>query len=222
MRICYVFPSRTRPNRFFSTLDNIRKLSESDNYFVWSKLDEDDPSMNNGEVKEKLKEYPEVTVKWGWSKNKIDAINRNLDDLPECDIIIIQSDDIVWDVAGFDKEIREAFVKYFPDLSGTIHYPEFNAKNRTIIVSILGVNLFRRLGYLYHPSFISVYADNHFTEMTRAIGKYVFIDKRIFSHLHPIWGVVPWDEQYRKTEAKENYRIDRETYLKLQANNYGL
>ncbi len=129
----------------------------------------------------------------------------------------MMSDDILWDVKGFDDEIRNGFAQFFPDFSGTIHWPEKNAAKRTIIVSILGINLYKQLGHLYHPDFFSVYADNWFTEYTRHIGKYAFINKQIFLHMHPIWRAAQWDKQYRETEAKEVYARDRETYLKLRS-----
>lgn len=223
MKICFVFPSRSRPTKFFNTLDNIRNMSESKNYFILVKLDTDDHSMNNKAIIEQLKnEYPEVTVKWGLSRNKVDAINRSMEDLPPCDILVLQSDDIIWDVWGFDNEIRNAFKKFFPDLSGTIHFPDDHGKSETSIVSILGINLYKRLGYLYHPRFCSVYADNHFTEMTKSIGKHVFVKKRLFTHAHPIWGKVPWDEQYKNSEAPDVYKKDRETFFDLKNNNFGL
>ena len=220
MRICYAFASRSRPARFFEALENIRDLSESKDYFIWAKLDEDDLFADMYRVR--LHEFPEMTVKWGLSKNKVDAINRNLNDLPSCDIIIMMSDDVRWDVWAFDTEIRNAFKQYFPDLSGTIHFPEDHGLERTIIVSILGINLYKELGHLYHPDFCSVYADNHFTEKTRLMGKYVFVNKRLFSHFHPIWNLCDWDEQYRASEAPDVYQKDHHTFLRLKSENFGI
>jgi hypothetical protein len=218
MRICYVFASRSRPTKFFNVLHNIRGMSHSDNYFIWAKLDEDDISMNNDAVIERLQEHPEVTVKWGVSKGKVHAINRDLEDLPPCDIIIMQSDDIVWDIYGFDTQIRKGFEEHDPCFEKAIHFPDDHGKKKTIIVSILGINLYKRIGHLYNPAFDSVYADDFFTLLVRKMGAYVYVHKRLFSHNHPIWGTASWDEQYRATEAKENYAKDRATFLRLQSN----
>ena len=222
MRIAYIFPSRTRPTKFFQCLENIQDQSFQDNYFVWAKLDLDDPFKE--EYEKRLHEFPEVTVKWGLSKNKIHAINRDLEDLPPCDIMIIQSDDIHWSAFAFDDEIREAFEKHFPDLSGTVHFPEKNAGNRTIIVSMLGINLYKQLGYMYHPDYESLYSDNDFTEMTRMMKKYAYVNKQIFLHKHPIWkeSGTDWDSQYRHTERPEVYKKDHETYIARKAKNFGV
>lgn len=222
MRISYVLPSRSRPEKFFQTIENIIDNSFSDNFFIWCKLDEDDETMNNEKVKEKLQEYGEVTAIWGISDNKIHACNRSLEDLPECDIIILFSDDMRAIVFGFDEEIREAFKNHFPGLDGVVHFPDSHAADRTMTLTMMGINLYKQLGYLYHPSFLSVYADNHLTEMTKAMKKYVFVNKKIIDHFHPGWNMAEWDDQYRKTEAPENYKRDRDTFLKLKANNFGL
>jgi hypothetical protein len=220
MRIAFIFASRSRPDKFYRCLDNIRAMAKSDNYFVWAKLDVDDPTLDK--YQERLKEYPEVNIRYGVSQSKIHAINRNLEDLPECDILVNTSDDIIYDVPGFDNDIREAFQKCFPNLDGTINFPDDHGKSNTIIVSMLGINLFKFLGYIYNPEFISVYADNHFTEMTKKMGKYAFINKRLFTHAHPMWNLSEWDSQYRKTESKEFYQKDKETFLRLRAENFGL
>jgi hypothetical protein len=216
--ICYCFASRSRKTRFFDVLHNIRGLSHSNKYYIVAKLDLDDPEMHNDEVKERLKDHPEVIVRWGYSQGKIHAINRSLEDLPPYDIVVMQSDDIVWDVPGFDDIIRQAFAEHDPNFEKAIHFPDDHGKRKTIIVSILGINLYKQLGYLYEPSFFSVFADDFFTYQVRKMNKYTYVDKRLFTHLHPIWGSIPWDDQYKATEAKENYAKDRETFLRLQAN----
>lgn len=223
MRIAYIFPSRSRKTKFFNTLDNIKIFSESDNYFVWAKLDEDDETMNTQDVKDKIaNEYPEVTVKWGLSDGKVHAVNRNCEDLPECDILIIQSDDIIWDVVGFDTEIREAFKAHNPGLDSTIHFPDDHGGQRTIIVSILGINLYKQLGYLYNSCYESVFCDDDFTHFTKLSGKYYFINKRLFTHNHPIWTKFGWDAQYYHSERPEVYKKDGDIFFKRKANNFGL
>jgi uncharacterized protein YbcC (UPF0753/DUF2309 family) len=104
MKISYSFASRSRPEKFFQALDNIREMSASENYEVIAKLDIDDSSMHNNEVKKRLTKYPEVTVKWGLSENKIHAVNRNNDFTGE--IICCHSDDMIFTKKGFDDILR--------------------------------------------------------------------------------------------------------------------
>ncbi len=222
-KLTYIFPSRSRPQKLLDCLANITGLSESKNYEIICVLDEDDSSMNNDEIRDKIKEYEKVRYYYGLSANKIAACNREVSKIShDTSIICLHSDDMLFLKQGFDNDIREAFVTHFPDFSGVVHFPDTFAKARTMTYTMMGINLFRKLGYLYHRDFLSVYADNHLTDMTKKMGKYAFVDIPILDHFHPISHKAAWDSQYRKTEAKENYRIDRETYLRLQANNFGL
>jgi hypothetical protein len=222
-KITYIFPCRQRVNKFFDCLANITGLSESKNYEIICAFDEDDECMNNDDVRAKISEYPNVKYYYGISANKIAACNREIGRISaDTSIVCLHSDDMLFLKQGFDNDIREAFSTHFPDFSGVVHFPDTFAKARTMTYTMMGIGLFRLLGYLYHREFLSVYADNHLTDMTKKMGKYAFVDKPILDHFHPISHKAAWDSQYRRTEAKENYRIDRETYLKLQANNYGL
>ncbi len=136
--------------------------------------------------------------------------------------IVLQSDDIIWDVKGFDDIIREGFTEHDPNFNCTLHYPDDHGKSRTIIVSILGINLYKKLGYLYYEGYESVYGDDDFTAMTRKMKCHVFIDKRLYTHKHPIWGLEKWDRQYKHSERPEVYKKDREVFMKRQAENFGL
>lgn len=223
MKILFSFPSRSRPTKMFGCLDNIRKLSKSDNYKVVLKLDLDDPDTNCDWVKMLLNSYPEVTVEWGYSKSKIHAVNRSLENhLEGVSIILSHSDDFLFLVDGFDDIIRHAFIKHFPRLDGAIFFPDSHAKSRTCTYSMLGINLYKQEGSIYNEEYDSLYADNEFTEKMRMLGKIKFIDQQILDHFHPIWKMAAWDNLYRESESPEKYKKDKETYLKRKAINFGI
>lgn len=216
MTICYSFPSRERPHKFFAALNNIQDMSESKDYFVVAKLDLDDVTMNNDEVKEKIaKEYPEVIVKWGYSKSKIDAINRGMEDLPEFDVLCLHSDDMKFIEWGFDAEIRDAF----KDWDGLVHFPDGHVNEKLITYSMMHVDYYKQLGYIYHPSFMNVYCDNFQQEQAKRLNKYKFVNKNILEHRHPIWGYGVADDLLKRTENPEGYRQDHETFLRLKQEN---
>lgn len=223
MKTLINFATRSRPTKLFACLDNIRNLSTVKNYDICVKADLDDSSMNCNWVKVLLSAYPEVDVQWGYSESKVHAINRNLSEWVDGhDVIINMSDDLLFLENGFDEIIENDFKTLFPNFDGLLHYPDNFAKGRTCTHTIMGVNLYKKLGYMYHPDFISVYCDNHLTELTRKMGKYAFVNKKILEHMHPHASLAPWDEQYKKTEHPDIYKKDRETFLKHQANNFGL
>ena len=50
--------------------------------------------------------------------------------------------------------------------------------------SILGRELYKEFGYIYHPDYKSLYCDNEFTEEINRMGKIAYIDKEIVRHEH--------------------------------------
>lgn len=181
MTICYSFASRSRPDRFIQTLDNIAQMSASTDYFVVAKLDIDDGYMNNGCIKQRLADnYPNVIVKWGMSKSKIHAINRDLEDSPHWDIMVCASDDMRFRTYGFDNIIRQ----HMPaDLDGFLHMYDDYAKDRVCTVSILGRKYYERDGFIYHPDYYSMWCDDEATAVAIARGCYIQIPGEI-EHLH--------------------------------------
>lgn len=224
MKISFIFPSKNRPHKCISGIENIRGLSVSDDYEIICAFDEDDPTTNNDHFKSQIQQQEKVKSFYGISHSKIAACNREIHNIsPDTSIICLFSDDMVFLNYGFDKEIRKAFNEHFPCLDGIIHFPDGHTGNRTMTLTLMGINLFKQLGYLYWPEYFSVYADNDLTEMCRLMGKYKFVDKNIFIHNHPIWGGgVQWDDQYRKWESQLYYKKDGETFKKRKESNFGL
>ncbi len=214
-RICYVFASRERPKKFFDCLNVINAMSESDNYFVWGKLDLDDPKIE--EYKSKLDEYPELTVKWGLSNGKIHAINRDLEDLPPFDIICCHSDDMRFLLYGFDNVIREHCGS-----DDYVHFPDGYANERLSTYSIMGKDYFNRFGYIYHPDYVSVYCDNEQFEVAKILGRHKFVNQKILRHEHAIAGYGVADDLLRRTEDATNYKLDHQIYIRRKAINFGL
>ena len=210
MKIAYIFPSRERPEKFFNTIDTIKCFSESDNYFVWAKMDDNDPAAEK--YKERLSEYPEVSVVWGESKNKVDAINRGLGNIPPFDILCLHSDDMFFNSYGFDNDIREAFKEF----NGLVHFPDGHVNERLITYPMMHREYYKSLGYIYHPDFLNVYCDNFQMLQAQMLGKYKFVNKKILEHRHPIWGFGQADELLKRTENPEGYKKDHETFLRLK------
>jgi hypothetical protein len=227
MKIIYNFASRSRPEKFFETLDNVRSLATHDDYAIVCTLDKDDPSMTTPEVMDRALTYnKKVWPIWGISKNKIDAINRgipyikNWGALLNWSILVNISDDSRFLVAGFDKIIIADMQTHFPDLDGVLHYPDSHTKDLLLTMSVMGRRYYDRFGYIYHPDYISLYADQEATEVAKKLGKYKFINTPLYDHLHPVWNMAQWDDQYRHTESF--YATDGATYNRRKALNFDL
>lgn len=205
--ILYNFASRSRPDKFFAAVKNIQTLSKSD-YIIVAKLDTDDKAMQD--------RFDEVNrcgaiIVWGTSKNKIDAINR---DIPtdRWDILVNMSDDMVFTKDGFDLDIIEAFNG---DYDQFIHFPDGFTAERLCSMSIIGKDYYERFGYVYHPDYVSLWCDNEAQDVAKELGKYKFVNKDILKHMHPAFTGVGHDDQLRHTE--KFYRQDQRTYNKRKA-----
>src|ERR1017187_7345964 len=115
-------------------------MSKSSDYDIICSLDYDDPSMTTDETRLRLMEPSKIRAYYGYSKNKITAINRELSEIsPETNIIICMSDDFKLLVKGYDDMIREDMEKYFPDTGGVLHYPDGGSEGKRIMtMSIIG------------------------------------------------------------------------------------
>lgn len=201
-KIIYNFPTRGRPEKFFTALANIKLMSANENYEFCIKLDKDDQFLPEYLVGlKKLELLSSVSI--GDSNSKVDAINR---DIPkdDWDILINMSDDILWTVWNFDDIIRADIEE-----DCFLHYPEPFADRQCAIqnkppisvVSIMDRVYFERFGYVYHSSYKSLWCDNEATECARNLKKHKWVNKIIFSHEHPQAGKTKMDEQYRRTES---------------------
>jgi hypothetical protein len=183
MTILFNFASRSRPEKFFEALNNIRANIASKDYYILAKLDEDDVTMNTKSIRNQLWLAPDVVTKWGTSTSKIHAINRDLNDgtLPKWDILINMSDDMRWGTYGFDEIIRQ----HMPvNLDGFLHVPDDYAKERVCTTSIIGYRYYQRDMYVYNPAYYSMWCDDEATIVAKERGCYVMVPGVALEHLH--------------------------------------
>lgn len=223
-KLIYKFASRSRPDKFAACLHNITTLARHEDYEIMCTLDHDDKRLGEYLAALKAIQHLNSRVKFivGSSTGKINAINRDLQLLTPFDILICMSDDMLFVKEGYDVQIVKDMEHHFPDTDGVLHYHDgFSSNPQTGIplmtLSILGQKYFSRFGYIYHPSYISLWCDNEAMEVAQMIHKYKFMgkDKILFRHLHPVWTGQPYDEQYRKTESY--YHLDERNYQQRKA-----
>jgi hypothetical protein len=160
----------------------------SNDYCILATLDNDDKEMNNADVIETLNEYPNIITAFGNSKTKIEAVNADIEKVPDWDILCLHSDDMFFIKHGFDMNIREAMQTHFPDTDGMLHFPDQVAGDKLCTYQIIGRKYYERTGYIYNPEYVSFFCDDEETEKAKLLGKYAFIDKKILEHRHPVWG----------------------------------
>lgn len=209
MTICYNFASRSRPEKFFKCIDNIIENATHSEYFILAVLDDDDETMNNQAVRDRIYSYGDkVFPTCGVSNSKVHAINREIAQpyIPNWDIVCNHSDDMWFTEKGFDQHIISAFDGF----SGLLHIPDSFVNERLCTYSIMDKAYFQEFGYIYNPQYISVYADQEAQDVAKLLKRYKYVPISILIHNHPVWGAAKTDEQYNKTESF--YHIDGATY----------
>lgn len=216
MHILVKYASRSRPSRFFEGLNSILTLAaDKDRITIISIHDLDDPFYQD--YRDGLLNY-DILSSWGYSKSKIDAINRPVPDDVAWDILVNFSDDMRFTVHGWDELIRDGF--RINGLDKFLHYPDSTAKHMLPTMSIMGRKYFERDGYIYHPSYKSLWCDNEAMEVAKFRGCYVYMGIQIFDHYHPAYGLAQWDEQYHRQQGFWNE--DELNYIYRKSKNFFL
>jgi len=212
--ILYKLATRSRPERFAETLNSITSNSNSSNYLILVSIDEDDVSMQKYIEDKELGlgyPHPNVVVVNGTSKNKIDAINRDVDKVIsnwsiKWDILVNISDDMLITSNQFDVVVRSAFTET-TDLF--LHLPDGYVNEILPTMSIMGFDYYKRFKYIYHPSYESVYCDNEAMDVAKMLNKHLYIGLNLFTHNHPAnVGRHLWDAQYERTESQTAHTKD--------------
>lgn len=216
-------PTRSRYERFFSTLDQYyQKLSNKFSYHFVISCDSDDPVMNSEHVIERLKSYPNLSFYFAPGQSKIEAVNRDIERHLDFDILLLGSDDMVPVVNGYDEIIVSSMLQFFPDTDGVLHFNDGAVGYQLNTLSIMGKKYYDRFGYIYYPGYISVYCDNEFTDISRFLNKAVYFDTVIIEHRHFVWGKSAVDALYQRNEQSTYYHHDGQLWETRRQSNYGL
>ena len=218
MRILFKYTTRSRRSNFLRGYDSIlNNIANREDYHVLISVDGDDQSMSPLPVLD-----GNHTFVVGRSKNKIDAINRDINEFDyDWDILINMSDDMIFTKKGFDDIIRAEF---YNDFNQYIHYNDGNQKCNVCTMHIVGRNYYDRFKYIYHPDYISLWCDVENDIVAKQLGcyKYMGDNLKLFRHLHPAWGLAPQDALSIKTEDRALWIADEITFNKRKIKNFGL
>jgi len=221
--------NRSYNNWFHLYVDNI---TNPDTRILLS-VDHNDPIY----VPDYVENHPIVTVVRGTSRNKIEAINRDINEYEhEWDVILVGSDDMYPLVKGFDQIILDDMVKHWPDMDGCLWYDTEDQDRASHIPSprggqaffqkaicmmpVMGKPYYDRWGYIYHPSYKSFSCDNEQTDQARKLGKIVYIPHRIIQHMQPAWFPGSKVETSTYTKENPNFWPDHQHYLWRKARSF--
>lgn len=203
------FPTRSRPILFQRTMqlylaDPLARVLVS--------ADLDDETMNNPGMKDWLAGQDRVKVRFGNSKTKIEAINDGTSG-ESFDLVVVASDDMIPMRKDYAKRIVELFQKHFPRGDGVLHLNDGHRGSGLNTLPIMDRKFFDRMGTVFHPDYISVWADNEFQELAESQGRSKYVDEVVIEHQ---WiGATQPDELNTRNEGF--FHIDKITFERRKA-----
>ncbi len=234
MKILVKFPSRERPQKLLQRLHEYKDLSASKDQIKYLvTLDANDNSCRSDFFMSRIKEIDggsdHIMVIRGESRNKIDAINRDMDKVPSSswDILVLASDDMVCVQSGWDVTLKYEMRTHFPDTDGVLFHWDGDAATQRHnegrglnTMCILGRKYYERFGYIYHPEYKSLFCDNEFTEVADILDRQYRSSDVLFKHVHFSNSNEKPDNLMVRTQSF--YKADESTYNKRKLINFGL
>ena len=208
MVILYKLTSRSRPAKMYKAFKSVIDNAELKWVMILS-IDTDDSITLNSYELGQMKSDDRVSIHIGTSKNKIDAINR---DVPPngWDILVNLSDDQIFTVKGFDKVIAKHCTN-----STFLHLPDGYVNEKLATMSIMSNAYYQMFNYIYHPDYASLWCDNEAMDVAKALNCYKYVNVQLFRHEHPAWTGEKPDAQLEHTQ--KFYRQDERTYRKRKS-----
>jgi hypothetical protein len=205
MRILLKCPTRGRPEQAIATLRKYVQLARRpDRIGIAISCDVDDQTMTPAQVQKQLLD---VVSKFEWSglyfggsKTKIEACNADIEkvDYP-WDIVVLVSDDMVPEAAGYDEIIRN---QMSPDRDCILWFNDGHQGYQLNTLSIYGRVMYERLGCIYDPAYKSFYCDTEITDRckTDLASKTRYSSTCIIRHKHPFWTKQAPDALYQQNQ----------------------
>jgi hypothetical protein len=192
-KILFVHPSRGRPEMAFDAFASVTQAMRSGTKFNYIMcLDADDATRREYWSKSMSTEVD--TIVSDNPHEVVSATNHGARMLDDEDLLICNQDDYRW-TEGWDMALI-ALLEKLPAMA-LVYCPDYNP---TIALPyIMTASLYRRLGYMVWPEYISMYADNDILEVARKLGCAYDLRPMPLTHIHPDFGCRPMDETTART-----------------------
>ncbi len=180
-------------------------------------LDKNDSTMNNHTAINALSQWGNLKFIFGESTSKIHAINRDMDQAGDWDVLLLLSDDMHPVVNGYDRIICDEMRLHFRDGDGVLWLNDGHVGKRLNTSVCMGRKYYDRFGFLYNPVYKSLFADNEFTDVSVRIGKVHYVQRVLIEHRHPmnVRGAA-MDNLYKKNDSF--YSQDKRLYFYRKQN----
>lgn len=214
MKTLIKFPTRSRPEIFKRTL--ARWQSDPTVHFLIT-IDDDDPTCCNEPFINWVNCQPNLDYDISSSKSKIEAINHGVV-AAKWDLLILAADDMIPQFPDYGQRIQALFKQWFPHGDGVLHLDDGRARSSLNTLPIIDRQYFNRFGYIYHPDYVSLWADNEFTDVSRSKGCVVYQPQCIIKHE---WkDLIGEDELFKRNDSF--FDADKKVYETRRAAGFPL
>ena len=226
LKLLFKFPCRQRTELLFKSLDSLdSNIRDRNNYHISLTLDIDDIVLNTEEVIDRIMKYPNVSIEWGYSKSKVEAINRSMPDY-DYDVLICWSNDMFMTMFGADDIMRDYILHIAnsrEDFDFLIHFPERDSMEHLNVLYVATKAYYQRFNYIYHPSYLSLWCDNETYMVSKLLNRYHYIGVLdLYEHRNMAYTRygIERDELFNQQQAL--WSVDEENYQKRKAMNFEL
>ena len=182
MRFLIKFATKNRPDKFEACIKNIHETISGEHEFkIEVTLD-----LNDYTTKKEWLHYPNISLRYDRSHSKIDACNRDMVAITkdyDWDVLINFSDDMLFVVNGWDKEIASIFNA--SGLDTFLHLNDGYLGEKLPTMSVMGREYYERFFYIYPPCYKSFSCDAEAMFVAQMLNKWVYYNGVLFRHEHP-------------------------------------
>jgi hypothetical protein len=193
------FASRGRSEFFKRAIANIHSTISTQEFKILVTADSDDDAMNTRDIQHFCDHHEKVTIIFGTSTSKVNAINRDMEHAGEWDILINMSDDMHFVKQGWDSVLKQRIKEVWgKSLDFFAHFNDGYVGDALATMSIIGRDYYKRDGYVYYPEYKSFSCDAEAYFVAKTRGCHYYFDEVIFKHQHPTYAPMPQDMTYQR------------------------
>ena len=215
-------PTRARPDKFKEVFTKyVTNLSNNHPVRFVITCDTDDETMNNPEMRAWFDSMATsvqenghtLQYHYGDSKNKIEAVNANMEG-QEFDILLLFSDDMIPQVQDYDEVIIKSMEHIFPEGGGALNFNDGYRKDwpALMTLTVMHYDLYKKFGYIYNPEYISLWADNEQTLACRMMAKLADVNLCLIRHEWVQATDERADELHIRNESPDKYAHDENVF----------
>jgi glycosyltransferase involved in cell wall biosynthesis len=206
VKFSLVHPSRGRPKRAEAAAREWqRAMSGAHEHEHLLSVDDDDSA---------LPEYRELAARLSLkllvarNRSLVDAANRAAR-AATGDVLIVLSDDF-----GCPPEWDARLAETIGDRAEAAVFVHDGLDAKRMTLPILTRRLYERLGYVYHPDYFSMFADDDVTGAAAAMGRLLDARHLTFVHRHYSAGLAPSDATYERQNDRRAFWLGWRVYEK--------